>query len=201
MGTLSTTKFLKNLGGKLAEFAGLTTSAGAGDAGAVPILNAAGVLDPTIVNAKNASAGAGDAGKIVQLDASGKISSTMINSAGNANSKVMTTSEALTSGNWINIHDVGGNPRVRKADAATGKEAMGFVLESPGSGGTCTVYFEGENTGVIGMVAGPVYLSATPGAGQATSPTGAGVISQVIGVATSATSVNYQSGPVIVQAA
>ena len=200
MGTLSTTKFLKNLGGKLAEFAGLTTSAGAADAGAVPVLNAQGVLDKSIINGINASAGAADAGKAVILGADGKISSTMVNAAGNANSRVMTASETLVAGNWINIHESSGS-KVRKADASTGKHAMGYVLDNCASGGTVTVYFEGENTAVTGMTAGDVYLSNTPGAGQAASPTGAGVLSQVVGVATSATSVNYQSGPVIVQAA
>lgn len=201
MGTLSTTKFLKNLGGKLAEFAGLTTSAGAGDAGAVPILNAAGVLDSTIVNGKNASAGPGDAGKVVLLASDGKIDSTMINASGTANSKVMTTSEAVAAGDWVNIHESTGS-KVRKADAATGKEAMGYVLVGVGSGATVTVFFEGDNTGVTGMTGGAVYLSATtPGRGQATSPTGAGVISQVVGFANGPTTVNFQPGPVIVQAA
>lgn len=202
MGTLSTTKFLKNLGGRIAEFAGLTTSAGAGDAGAVPILNASGVLDPTLLNGKNASAGAADAAKVVLLDATGKIDSTMINATATTNSKVMTTSEVLTAGNWINIHESTG-AKVRKADASVaGKEAMGYVLSGAASGATVTVYFEGDNTGVTGMTGGPVYLSATTaGAGQATSPTGVGVVSQVIGFANSATSVNFQPGPVIVQAA
>lgn len=200
MPTFSTTKFLKNLGGRLAEFAAVLTSAGPSDANAIPALNAQGVLDKSIINGVDASTGNASAGKTVLLGADGKISPTMINTS-NSNSKVMTASETLVAGNWINLHDVAGQARVRKADAATGKECMGYVLEGVAAGGTVTVYFEGENTAVTGMVAGPVYLSSTPGAGQAASPTGAGVISQVVGVATGPNSVNYQSGPVIVQAA
>ena len=51
MGTISTTKFIKNSAGSLAEEAALTTSAGAADANKIPALNASGVLDPSIVNA------------------------------------------------------------------------------------------------------------------------------------------------------
>ena len=58
MGTASTTKFIKNNAGTLTEEAALTTSAGAGDAQKVPALNASGVLDASITNAKNTSAGA-----------------------------------------------------------------------------------------------------------------------------------------------
>jgi hypothetical protein len=198
----SVTKFLKQAGGRLAEVFAVVSSAGAADADKIPALNGSGVLDPTLLNAKASSAGAGDANKVVMLGADGKIDSTMFNASGNSNSKDMTTSEALSAGNWVNIHDVSGSARVRKADAASpGKPVMGYVLAAAASGATVKVYFEGENTGVSGMTAGDVYLSATtPGAGQAESPTGVGVLSQFIGVATSATSVNYQPGPVVVQA-
>ena len=53
MGTASTKKILKNNAGTLTEEAALTTSAGAADANRIPALNASGVLDASIVNAKN----------------------------------------------------------------------------------------------------------------------------------------------------
>ena len=55
MGTASTTKLIKNNGGTLTEETTLTTSAGAGDANKVPALNAAGILDDSILNASAAS--------------------------------------------------------------------------------------------------------------------------------------------------
>lgn len=78
MGTASTTKVLKNSAGTLAEETTLTTSAGAGDANKIPALNASGVLDLSIVNAKSTSAGAGDAGKLPALNASGVLDDTIL---------------------------------------------------------------------------------------------------------------------------
>ena len=78
MGTASTTKYIKNAAGQLAEEAALTTSAGAADAQRVPALNAQGVLDASIVNSKVSSAGAADAGKVAALDPSGKLDVTLL---------------------------------------------------------------------------------------------------------------------------
>ena len=120
MGTASTTKFIKNAAGTLTEVAALTTSAGAGDAQALPALNAAGILDdtiinasatvsankiaklngtgfldPTLLNATIVSAGAGDTGKIPQLDAAGRIDATVIPLVIGADTAAITTSEAI----------------------------------------------------------------------------------------------------------
>lgn len=195
MGTLSTTKFIKNNAGALTEEAALTTSAGAGDAQKVPALNASGVLDATIVNAKNTSAGAGDAGKLVQLDGAGRIDSTMMPVGIGADTSTITASEALAAGDFVNVWDSSG-AKARKADATvTGKEAHGFVLSAVSNGAAATVYFEGANTGVTGMTPGPVFLATTAGTATNTAPSGSGNIVQRIGFATSATSVNFQSQP------
>ena len=163
MGTLSTTKFIKNSAGNLAEEAALTTSAGAGDAQKVPALNASGILDATIINSKTTSAGAGDSGKVVALDASGKIDATMMPVGITADVQIITTSEAIAAGDWVNVWNSTG-AKVRKADATVaGKEAHGFVLSGFGSGVSATVYFEGSNTAVTGQTAGVVYLSTTAG--------------------------------------
>lgn len=195
MGTLSTTKFIKNNAGALTEEAALTTSAGAGDAQKVPALNASGVLDATIVNAKNTSAGAGDAGKLVQLDGAGRIDSTMMPVGIGADTSTITASEALAAGDFVNVWDSSG-AKVRKADATVaGKEAHGFVLSAVSNAAAATVYFEGANTGVTGMTPGPVFLATTAGTATNTAPSGSGNIVQRIGFATSATSVNFQSQP------
>ena len=110
----------------------------------------------------------------------------------------MTTSEAVASGDFVNIWNSTG-AKVRKADATVaGKEAHGFVLAGVGSGVACTVYFEGTNTGVTGQTPGPVFLSATAGLATSTSPSSSGNVVQRIGFAVSATAINFQSqNPVV----
>lgn len=220
MGTASTKKFLKHSAGKLAEEAAVTTSAGAGDADKIPALNAAGVLDASIINGKNTSAGAGDAGKVPLLNASGILDDTIVNAsvtaAANKLAKLdasgrldltvmpvgigsdtapITASEALAAGDFINIWNNGGTANVRKADASTsGKEANGFVLSAVANGGSATVHFEGDNNQVTGLTPGAQYLSATtPGKATATPPSGSGQVVQPIGVAYSATVMNFHS--------
>jgi hypothetical protein len=189
----SVTKFIKMVGGRLTEVFAVMSSAGAGDADKIPALNAQGVLDPSLLNAKASSAGAGDAGKIVQLDGAGKLSSTMLPAGLGSDSLDLTTSESIVAGAWVNIHNVTGSARVRNADATTsGKEVMGFVLAPAASGATVTVYFEGTNTAVTGQTPGDVFLSTTPGVGATAAPSAAGNVVQRIGFATSATSVNMQ---------
>ena len=201
MGTISTTKFIKNSAGSLAEEAALTTSGGAADANKIPALNASGVLDPSIVNAKTSSAGAVDAGKVVQLDGSGRLDSSVMPVGIGADTKVMVASEALAAGDFVNVWSDGGAFKVRKADATTsGKRTHGFVLSAVASGANATVYFEGENTAVTGMTPGDVFLGTTAGRAQATAPTGSGQAVQRIGVATSATSVNFEPSQPIVLA-
>lgn len=193
MGTASTKKFIKNNAGTLTEEAALTTSVGAGDADRIPALNAAGVLDPTILNAKASSSGAGDAGKIAQLDGTGRLDITMMPVGLGADTAVVTTSEALAAGDFVNIHNSTG-AKARKADASTaGKEAHGFVLAAFGSGAAATVYFEGTNTQVSGQTPGNVFLSTTPGLGTNVAPSASGNIVQRLGIATAATSVNFEA--------
>lgn len=229
MGTLSTKKFIKNNAGVLTEEAALTTSAGAGDANKLPALNANGILDSTIVNSVATSAGAGDAGKlaalngsgvlaasivnsvassagagdsgkVVALDGSGKIDNTMMPVGVGADVATITASENLAAGDFVNIWNSTG-AKARKADATTsGKEAHGFVLSAVTASNPATVYFEGSNTGVSGQTPGLVYLSTTAGIATSTAPSGSGNIVQRIGVATSATSINFESNAPVVLA-
>ena len=200
MGTASTKKFIKNNAGTLTEEAGLTTSAGAGDAHRFPALNASGILDSTIVNSKTTSAGAGDSGKVVALDAAGKIDVTMMPVGIGADTATITTSEALAAGDFVNIWDSTG-AKVRKADATVaGKEAHGFVLAGVGSGASATVYFEGTNTGVTGQTPGMVFLSTTAGLATSTAPSGVGNVVQKLGVAISASAISFEAQQPIVLA-
>jgi len=140
------------------------------------------------------SAGAGDAGKIPALDSTGRFDTSMMPVGVVADTATVTTSEALAAGDWVNIHNSSG-AKVRKADATVqGKEADGFVLAAASSAASALVYFEGRNTQVSGQTVGPVYLQTTAGLGGATVPSASGNVVQRVGVAVSATEVNFQRG-------
>lgn len=158
------------------------------------ISNASGVL--TEVAATQSSGGSGDANKIVALDSNGLIAANMMPTGIGADTVSITTSEALSAGNLVNIWNNTGTASVRKADASVaGKEAHGYVLAAFASGVAATVYFEGNNNQVSGLTAGKHYLSTTPGTSSTTAPSGTtGYVVQVVGFATSATNLNFQSG-------
>ena len=146
------------------------------------------------------SAGAGNAGDLVSLDDSGRIDNSMMPVGIGVDTKTIAASEALAAGDWVNVWNSTG-AKVRKADATTaGKEAHGFVLAAVSSGGNALVYFEGTNTQVSGQTPGPVYLQTTAGTGGATIPSASGNVVQNLGVAVSATEVNFERGTPVVLA-
>lgn len=157
------------------------------------ISNSAGVL--TEVAAVQSSAGASDANKIVALDSNGQLAVSMMPTGIAADTASVVTSEALSAGNLVNIYNVTGTATARKADATiAGKEAHGFVLAAVTSGGTASIYFEGNNNQVSGLTPGKQYLATTAGGSTVTAPSAAGNVVQSVGFATSATSMNFQSG-------
>lgn len=138
------------------------------------------------------SAGAGNAGDLVSLDDSGRIDNSMMPVGIGADTSTISASETLAAGDWVNVWNNSG-AKVRKADATTaGKEAHGFVLAAVTSGNPATVYFEGTNTQVSGQTPGPVFLQTTAGVGGSTVPSASGNVVQQIGVAVSATAVNFE---------
>lgn len=168
-------------------------------AGKKYISNSAGTL--TEVAATQTSAGAGNAGDIVALDASGKLDTSVMPTGIGADTAVIVASEALSAGDLVNIWDSAGTTKVRKADATTaGKEAHGFVLSAVSNAANATVYFEGSNTAKSGLTGGKLYLATTAGGTTSTAPSGSGNVVQIVGFATSATVLNFQSGTPIVLA-
>lgn len=158
-----------------------------------PLQLVAGV--PTEVEAKVVSAGAGDAGKVVALDAAGKLDQSVMPAGIGADTAAITASEALAAGDFVNIWDSAGNFRVRKADAATNKPAHGFVRAAVANAAVAQVFFEGSNDQVAGATPGPVWLSDdTPGGFEAAAPAGAGKIVQQLGVAVAAAAINVELG-------
>lgn len=146
------------------------------------------------------SAGAANAGDLVALDDTGRINNDMMPVGIGTDTKTIAASEALAAGDWVNVWNSTG-AKVRKADATTaGKEAHGFVLAAVSSGANALVYFEDTNTQVSGQTPGPVYLQTTAGTGGATIPSASGNVVQNLGVAVSATEVNFERGTPVVLA-
>lgn len=188
-------KFIKLDAGRLKEEAAVASSTGGTDAGKIPQLDTNGILAPSIINSTQTSAGSGDAAKVVALGTDGRISTTMMPIGIGADTLSITASENINAGDFVNIWDDAGTPKVRKADAVTaGKEAVGFVLSSVTSGGTGLVYFEGSNNQLSGLTVGARYYlsAATAGAATTTPPSTANNVVQYLGMATTTTSIAFE---------
>lgn len=147
------------------------------------------------------SAGASNAGDLVALDDTGRIDGSMMPVGIGADTALISASEALAAGDFVNVWDSAGAFKVRKADATVaGKEAHGFVLAAVASGSDATVYFEGTNTQVTGQTPGDVFLQTTAGVGGSAVPSASGNVVQQIGIAVSATTVNFERGTPVVLA-
>lgn len=142
------------------------------------------------------TAGAGDANKPILTDASGKIDPSFMPSGVGSATKIIASSEALSSSDLVNVWNDGGTVKVRKADGTTvGKEANGYVLAGVSSGANATVYFDDEITGLSSLTPGTrYYLHTTPGQLTDTPPSATGNVVQCVGVAVSATSIIFEAG-------
>lgn len=140
------------------------------------------------------SAGAGDAGKIPALDAAGKLDNSVMPVGIGADTKVIAASENLAAGDLVNLWNDAGTIKARKADASNGRRAHGFVLSAVTSGNNATVYFEGTITGLSSLTPGAIMFLSGSSAGTATStaPSTTGQIVQEIGVAISATEISFE---------
>jgi len=134
------------------------------------------------------STGAADAGKIPALDGAGKLDISMMPTGIGADVAVLTATENLSAGDYVNIHSGG----VRLADNSNGRDAHGFVKAVVTSGSPATVYFEGANDSLTSLTVGARYYLGTAGGATATPPTSAGgaQIHQFLGIAISTTAVN-----------
>ena len=162
--------------------------------------NNSGVLTEVIAN--QTSAGAGDAGKIPALDATGKLDSTLMPVGLVSETDSIVTSENLAAGDFVNIWASTG-VKARKADATVaGKEAHGFVLAAVTSPAAATVYrISQNNTQLTSMTPGAKqYLNTTAGGRTETPPAASGNAVQFLGIAKSATEMIFIPYPPIVLA-
>ena len=141
----------------------------------------------TWVTAIATSAGATDASKILMTDSTGKIDASFMPVGIGADTQIIAATEALTAGAFVNITATG----VRLADASNGRAAHGFVLSAVANAANATVYRSGRNTGMTGLTVGTRYWLGTAGGVTTTAPTAQNSIIQSIGVAGTATSINF----------
>lgn len=147
---------------------------------------------PTEVEGLVSSAGVGDAGKIPALDSAGKLDTSVLPAGVGQNVSLIVASENLVAGDWVNIFDDAGTPKVRKADNSNTRRAHGFVRAAFSVAATATVYGPGEvNDQLSTMTVGAEYFLGTAGSETTTAPTASGSIVQGIGVAESATAIRF----------
>lgn len=142
------------------------------------------------------SAGAGDAGKIPALDTAGLLDISMMPVGVGAEVVVAASSENLVAGNFVNLYDNAGTINVRKADATNNtKPADGFVLSGVTSPANATVYLiSAKNTAVSALTVGvDYYLATTAGGVTATAPSASGNIIQRLGKSKSATELIFEN--------
>lgn len=158
-------KFIALVAGKLKEIFGTQVSAGVANANQIPALNAAGVLDISLMPV-------GVGADVVTCPAF----------------------ENLAAGQFVNLFSNSGALNARLANATTnGKPAHGFVIAAVTAPAVATVYLIGAlNNTLTGLTIGADYfLDITAGAVSTTPPSASGNIVQYIGTAESATSLVF----------
>ena len=193
---MAASKFIKLVNGTKTEEAPVTTST----ADKIPALDGSGLLNTNMLDTTATGGSAGDVNKLGLLDAAGKWPTAMIPGGTDANTAVLTVKEALASaGAFVYFDETAGG--VKKAVNTDGaKQALGYALTAAGFDSTTTIYFEGKNTALTGLVAGKRYYLGTAGVATATPPTATGSVVQFLGVAISTTTLVFEPDEGIVLA-
>lgn len=152
------------------------------------------------VSTVDTSAGAGDAGAIPSLDGTGRLDGSFMPTGIGDSSYTLEASENLDAGDLVNVFDDASTPKVRKADASNGRVAHGYVTSAVLAAASATVFTDDLNDAVTGLTAGlACYLSTAGGVSQ-TIPTTSGHSRQYVGQAVSATAISINLGDPIVLA-
>lgn len=139
------------------------------------------------------SAGAGDSGKIPALDAAGRLDNSFMPLGIGAATNEAVASESLGAGKFVNFFNDGGVFSARLADNSNGRPAHGFVNAAFSAAATATVYpLDGVNANLTGLTIGGEYWLGTAGGviSSALDPADAGnanKVCQLLGEAKSAT--------------
>lgn len=154
---------------------------------------------PTLKTPVASSAGSGDAGKIPKLDANGQLDLTMMPSGVAGDITSCVCSEDLDAGNLVNLWSDSGTLKARKANATdASKPADGFVLAAYTSGDTVTVYHDGIITGLSGLTVGAKQYTSKATSGATTADvsghTTSGNQIQLVGKARSTSQIVFEPG-------
>ncbi len=146
----------------------------------------------TTKSATQTSAGGANANEVVALSSTGYLDNSVMPPGIGADTLSVIASESLSAGAFVALWNNAGALNVRNADCtATGKEARGFVLAAVTSGQSATVYREGHNTSLSGLTVGSDYWLSTVGGTTTTPPSASGNVTQYLGIADSATSIDF----------
>jgi cyanophycinase-like exopeptidase len=144
-----------------------------------------------MVEATVISNGIGAAGDIVALDSTGKLDVSVLPVGVGPDVTVAEAVENLTAGRYVNIFNDGGVPKVRLADSSNDRPAHGYVKVTVAIGASATVFFEGPNQDLSGIVAGQRYYLSTAGQPMTAVPVlPTNVIHQFLGVGIDANTIN-----------
>lgn len=147
------------------------------------------------------SAGAGDSGKIPSLDASGKLDLSFMPSGVGGDTRTVTAGETLAAGDLIYLDATPEAFKAdANADtkAAIGFVLAGITAAATGT----AYFGSGIISGLSSLTPGAkYYLSTTAGGISTSKPSGAGDIIQQIGVALSATELYFEPQDAILLAA
>jgi hypothetical protein len=145
-------------------------------------------------NPPTVSQGAANAGDIPALNASGVLDSTFMPPGLASDSLSVTFPAAASANTLVAIYNNSGTQAGKLADASTPVAAIGFINAAVAAGGAVTIYFSGIMGGLTGLTPGAVYYLSTAGGVTLTSPNTPGQIAQPIGVAISATQIQFNAG-------
>lgn len=164
---------------------------------ALPYLILDSTGQPAEQRGVQSSAGAGDAGKYPALDAAGKLDSTFMPAGLAVDAITVLASETIAAGAMVNVYNNAGTLNVRNADQSTasrGKYCNGFCNVGISSAASGTVTFSGIVSGQTALTPGATQFLGTAGAITTTVNVTAGQICQEVGYALSATTMQFYPG-------
>ena len=132
------------------------------------------------------STGVAESGDLVALGSNGKLDASVLPVGVGPDVAVLEASEDLTAGEYVNIFDDAGTPKVRLADNSNSRPAHGWVTAAALTGAQATVYFEGPNESApAGTTGDRAYLGTAGGvltvALDETLPANDGKLHQLLG--------------------
>jgi hypothetical protein len=150
------------------------------------------------------SDGAANDGDLAALNAQGKLDASVLPIGIGSDTQSAIASEAIAAGQLVNFWNNAGTTNARLADASAASAsriAHGYATAAVASLASGSFSKEGTVTGVAGLTIGaPVFLAAVAGGVTPTAITASGHSLQFVGVATSATTFDFEPDTPIIRA-